>query len=65
MFCKSLPPKLANGLIKRDRVSYYKEQGYLGNMEYMCLPGFDLIGKRIIMCQSGMWTAMPQCISII
>ncbi len=62
MFCETAPPKLVNGLIKRDRVSYYNGQGYLGNMEYMCSPSFDLIGNKVITCQNGVWTTMPECI---
>ncbi|CAF3978899.1 unnamed protein product [Rotaria sp. Silwood2] len=62
LFCKDPPPKLINGLIKRDRVSYYKGQGYLGNMEYMCLPGFYLLGNKTVTCQDGIWSTMVQCI---
>ena len=62
LFCKTTPPKLINGLIKRDRVSFYQGQGYLGNMEYMCLPGYDLVGNKIVTCGQGFWTTMPQCI---
>ena len=64
LFCQTSPPKLNNGLIKRDRVSYYKGQGYLGTMEYTCLPGFNLDGNKIITCQNGIWSTMPQCICI-
>lgn len=64
LFCKNSPPKLTNGLIKRDRVSYYNGQGYLGTMEYMCSPGFNLDGNKIITCQNGIWSPMPQCICI-
>ena len=61
-FCKTSPPKLINGLIKRDRVSYYNGQGYLGTMEYTCLPAFNLDGNKIVTCQNGIWSPMPQCI---
>jgi hypothetical protein len=64
LFCKTPPPKLINGLIKRDRVSYYNGKGYVGNMEYMCLPGFSLIGNKIVTCQNGIWSTMTQCICI-
>ncbi|CAF0734799.1 unnamed protein product [Adineta steineri] len=62
IYCKTAPPKLINGLIKRDRVSYYKGQGYLGSMEYMCLPGFNLNGNKIVTCHNGVWSTMTQCI---
>jgi hypothetical protein len=65
LYCKILPAKLTNGLIKRDRVSYYNGQGYLGNMEYECLPGFDLNGNKMVTCENGIWTIMPQCIRIL
>ncbi|CAF0876222.1 unnamed protein product [Rotaria sordida] len=63
LFCEAPPPKLTNGLIKRDRVSYYKGQGYLGNMEYTCLPGFYLLGNKTVTCQNGVWSKMVQCIA--
>ncbi|UJR36530.1 hypothetical protein I4U23_029251 [Adineta vaga] len=62
IYCKSPPPKLTNGIIKRDRVSYYTGKGYLGSMEYMCLPGFNLLGNKIVTCQNGIWSTMTQCI---
>lgn len=63
IFCRNLPGKLIHGLIKRDRVSFYNGQGYLGSMEYACTTGFELIGHRIVRCQNGRWTPMPQCVA--
>ncbi|CAF0941224.1 unnamed protein product [Adineta ricciae] len=62
LYCKSSPPKLTNGIIKRDRVSYYTGKGYLGSMEYMCLSGYNLLGNKIVTCQNGIWSKMTQCI---
>ncbi|CAM4935155.1 unnamed protein product [Rotaria socialis] len=65
LYCKTSPPKLTNGLIKRDRVSYYKGQGYIGSMEYACLPNFHLIGNKIVTCKNGTWSKMAQCLRTV
>jgi len=66
LFCKNSPLKLENGFIKRNRLSLYKaEGGWLGEVQFECHAGYEIIGEKWYRCVNGSWpTNFPKCVGM-